>query len=95
MARGTFIRSNWGSYVDAKLYGASISQHNDVALHVALPNGQYTINLKGESGLGVSAAGQNVYDAEVNGKVVASWQDGFSAGAGSVQGLHANATRRP
>ena len=53
-----FYPSNWGSYTDAALYGASISHHNDVALHVALPNGQYTINLKGEAGLGVSALGR-------------------------------------
>ena len=81
-----FYPSYWGSYTDANLYGASISQHNDVALHVALPNGHYTINLKGESGLGVSAAGQNVYDAEVNGNVMASWQDAFLLAQGQYKG---------
>ena len=81
-----FYPQYWGSYVDAKLYGASVSQHNDLALHVALPNGPYTINLKGESGLGVSAAGQNVYDAEVNGKVMASWQDAFLLAQGQYKG---------
>ncbi len=81
-----FYPSNWGSYTDAALYGASISHHNDVALHVALPNGQYTINLKGEAGLGVSALGENVYDAEVNGKVAASWQDGYLLAQGQYKG---------
>ncbi len=76
----------WGSYTDANLYGASISHHNDVALHVALPNGQYTLNLKGESGLGVSAPGENIYDAEINGKTVASWQDGFLLAQGQYKG---------
>ena len=81
-----FYPQYWGTYTDAKLYGASVSQHNDLALHVALPNGQYTINLKGEAGLGVSALGENVYDAEVNGKVVASWQDGFLLAGGQYKG---------
>ena len=81
-----FYPNNWGSYTDAKLYGSSISHHNDVALHVALPNGQYTIEVKGEAGLGVSAAGSNVYDAEVNGKVLASWQDGFLLAQGQYKG---------
>ncbi len=48
--------------------------------------GHYTINLKGESGLGVSAAGQNVYDAEVNGTVMASWQDAFLLAQGQYKG---------
>ncbi len=81
-----FYPNNWGSYADAKLYGASISHHKDVALHVALPDGQYTINLKGEAGLGVTAAGGNVYDAEVNGKVAASWQDGYLLAQGQYRG---------
>ena len=81
-----FYPNNWGSNPDGKLYGSSVSQHNDLALHVALPNGQYTINVKGESGLGVTAAGGNVYDAEVNGKVLASWQDGFLLSQGQYKG---------
>ena len=81
-----FYPNNWGSYTDAKLYGASVSQHNDLALHVALPNGQYTINLKGESGLGVAAVGGNVYDAEVNGQVAASWQDAYLLAQGQYKG---------
>ena len=48
--------------------------------------GQYTINLKGEAGLGVTSAGQNVYDAEVNGKVAASWQDGYLLAQGQYKG---------
>ncbi len=81
-----FYPTNWGSYTDASLYGASLSHHNDVALHVALPNGQYTVNVKGESGLGVAAMGENVYDAEINGKVVAGWQDGYVLAGGQWKG---------
>jgi hypothetical protein len=81
-----FYPNNWGSYADANLYGSSASHHNDMALHVALPNGQYTVNVKGEAGLGVSSAGSNVYDAEVNGKVAASWQDGYLLAQGQYKG---------
>ena len=34
----------------------------------------------------MSAAGQNVYDAEVNGKVMASWQDAFLLAQGQYKG---------
>jgi hypothetical protein len=42
-----FYPNNWGNDTATDVYGASMSRHNDLALNLALPNGQYTINLKG------------------------------------------------
>lgn len=71
--------SNWisGGTIDPQLYAQSTSAEFDTNLTVVVPNGNYTVTLYGEPGYGITAAGHNVYDAEVQGGVAASYQDGF------------------
>jgi hypothetical protein len=71
--------SNWisGGTIDPQLYAQSTSSMNDTNLTLVVPNGNYNLTLYGEPGYGITAAGHNVYDAEVQGVVAASFQDGF------------------
>jgi hypothetical protein len=73
--------NNWipgcGNSTDAQLYAQSIDARNDTNLTIALPNGNYSLTLYGEPGYGTTRAGQNVYDVEIQGTVVSSYNDGF------------------
>jgi hypothetical protein len=71
--------SNWiaGGTIDPQLYAQSIDAKNDTNLTIALPNGNYNLTLYGEPGYGTTMVGQNVYDMEVQGTVVSSYNDGF------------------
>jgi hypothetical protein len=74
-----FHPSEWisGGTVDPQLYAQSTSITNDANLTLVVPNGNYNLSLYGEPGYGTTAAGQNVYDVEVQGAVQANYQDGF------------------
>jgi hypothetical protein len=80
----TTNRSSWSGTTDAQLYAQSTVGANDTNLAIVVPNGNYNLTLFGEPGYGVTAAGQNVYDVEINGNVVSSYNDGFLL-AGSRQ----------
>ena len=76
----------WSGYPDgAGFYGMSVSARDDVAMRYAVGSGDTTVTLYGESGLGVSQAGLNVFDVEINGRVVDSI-DGFIAAGGQYRG---------
>ena len=76
----------WSGYPDgAGFYGMSVSARNDVAMRYAVGAGPATVTLYGEAGLGVSQAGWNVFDVEINGQVVDSI-DGFVAAGGQFRG---------
>ncbi len=68
---------NWSDTPDAQLYAQSTSSQNDTLLNVAVPNGTYTLTLYGEPGYGTKGPGEDVFDIEIDGKVVASYQDGY------------------
>ena len=76
----------WTGYPDgANFYGMSISARNDTAMRYAIGSGAATVTLYGEAGLGVSRAGYNVFDVEINGQVVDTI-DGFVAAGGQYHG---------
>jgi len=76
----------WTGYPDgAGFYGMSVSARNDTAMRYAVGSGAATVTLYGEAGLGVSRAGWNVFDVEINGQVVDSI-DGFLAAGGQYRG---------
>ena len=66
-----------GNSTNAQLYAQSISASNDTNLTIVLPDGSYNLTLYGEPGYGTAIAGQNVYDVEIQGNVVSSYNDGF------------------
>ena len=74
--------SSWSETTDAQLYAQSLSANNDINLTLVVPNGTYTLTLYGEPGYGISAAGENVYDVEIGGAVVSSYNDGFLLSGG-------------
>jgi hypothetical protein len=78
--------SNWSGTIDAQLYAQSTSAENDTNLTVVIPNGNYNLTLYGEPGCGIAAAGQNVYDVEINGVVASSYNDGFLLAGGLYKG---------
>ena len=63
----------------------SVSARNDTAMRYAIGSGAATVTLYGEAGLGVSRAGYNVFDVEINGQVVDTI-DGFVAAGGQYHG---------
>jgi hypothetical protein len=73
----TFNSGNWTGVTDPQLYAQSTSAQNDTNLTIAIPNGNYTLTLYGEPGVGITSPGTNVYDVEINGTVVRSYNDGF------------------
>ena len=74
--------ADWSGITDAQLFAQSTSAENDTNLTIAIPNGTYNLTLYAEPGYGITAAGHNVYDAEINGVVWRSYIDGFlEAGA--------------
>ena len=78
----TTSANSWSGVPDAQLYAQSAASHNDMLLNIAVPNGTYALTLYGEPGYGTNAPGQNVFDLEIGGEVVASYVDGYSlAGA--------------
>ena len=42
------------------------------------------LTLYGEAGYGITAAGHNVYDVEINGALAANYNDGFLLAGGRV-----------
>ena len=76
----------WNNVPDAQLYAQSTSSSNDTLLNIALPNGTYTLTLYGEPGFGTKGPGQDVFDLEVGGQVVASYQDGYVLAGGAFHG---------
>ena len=59
---------------------SSTTEHhsvNDTNLTIAVPNGNYNLTFYGEPGYGVTTTGQNVFDVEVQGSVISSYNDGF------------------
>ncbi len=85
---GTWEHSskNWSGVPDAQLYAQSTSSGNDTLLNIAVPNGTYALTLYGEPGYGTEKAGQDVFDLEIGGTVVASYQDGYSLAGGLFHG---------
>lgn len=77
---------NWGETPDAQLFAQSTSAGNDTLLNIAVPNGTYTLSLHGEPGYGTEKPGQNVFDLEVGGQVVASYLDGYTLAGARFQG---------
>ena len=51
-----------------------------------VPNGSYNLTLYGEPGYGITAAGHNVYDVEIGGVIVSSYNDGFLLSQGLYKG---------
>ena len=80
------FQSKWTGIADAQLYAQSISAENDADITIVVPNGQYNLTLYGEAGYQVVGAGQNVYDVEINGTVVASNKDGYLLAGGQYKG---------
>ena len=80
-----FFPSYWGSYPDAGLYGASLSSRNDIACSYIVPNGNYEVDVLGESGMGVSAPGNNVFIVQINGQNMET-VDGYLAAGGQYRG---------
>jgi hypothetical protein len=82
--------NNWiagcGKSTDAQLYAQSTSAENDTNLLIVIPNGSYTLTLYGEPGYGITSSGHNVYDVEINGTVVSSYNDGFLLAGGLYKG---------
>jgi hypothetical protein len=76
----------WSSVPDAPLYAQSTSSQNDTLLTIAIPNGNYTLTIYGEPGYGTTGPGQDVFDIEIGGKVVASYQDGYNLAGGTFRG---------
>ncbi len=74
--------SSWSGTTDAQLYAQSLSANNDINLTLVVPNATYTLTLYGEPGYGISSAGKNVYDVEIGGVVVSSYNDGFLLSGG-------------
>ena len=77
---------NWGEVPDAQLFAESTSSGNDTLLNIAVPNGSYALTLYGEPGYGTDKPGQNVFDLEVGGQVIASYQDGYTLAGGAFHG---------
>lgn len=77
---------NWSDIPNAELYAQSTASQNDTLLNIALPNGHYALTLYGEPGFGTNAPGQDVFDIEINGQVVESYQDGFVLAGGQYHG---------
>jgi hypothetical protein len=86
MLNGTWNAKNWAGTSDAQLYAQSTSSSNDTLLHIAVPNGAYTLTLYGEPGYGTTKPGQNVFDLEINGQVVGSYLDGYDLAGGRFHG---------
>ncbi len=86
--RGTWQLTSraWGDTQDAQLYAQSISVGNDILLNIAVPNGSYSLTLYGEPGYGTEKPGLDVFDLEIGGKVVASYQDGYTLAGGPFHG---------
>jgi hypothetical protein len=84
----------WSGTTDAQLYAQSTSAENDTNLTIAIPNGTYNLTLYGEAGYGITAAGQNVYDVEINGVLASSYNDGYLLAGGQYRGYtsHYSAT---
>ena len=76
----------WSGTIDPQLYAQSTSAENDTNLFIVIPNGSYNLTLYGEPGYGITAAGHNVYDVEINGTVVSSYNDGFLLAGGLYRG---------
>jgi hypothetical protein len=76
----------WGGTIDAQLYAQSTSAENDTNLSIVVPNGSYNLTLYGEPGYNITAPGHNVYDVEINGTVVSSYNDGFLLAGGLYKG---------
>ena len=70
---------------DSQLYSRSTNLDEDTRVEVILPNGNYTLTLYGEPGFGGfhsgetcgNAAGQNIFDWQVQGQTAGSWLDGY------------------
>ncbi|HZP24861.1 MAG TPA: malectin domain-containing carbohydrate-binding protein [Terriglobales bacterium] len=77
---------NWADTPDARLFAESTSLSNDMLLNIAVPNGTYALTLYGEPGYGTEKAGQNVFDLEIGGQVVASYLDAFTLAGGRFHG---------
>ena len=80
------FQSRWSGTTDAQLYAQSTSSENDTDLSIVVPNGTYNLTLYGEAGYEILAAGHNVYDVEINGTVVSSYNDGFLLAGGAYKG---------
>ena len=78
--------SSWSGTTDAQLYAQSTSAENDTNLTIVVPNGSYNLMLYGEPGYGITSAGHNVYDVEINGAVASSYNDGFLLAGGMYKG---------
>ncbi len=78
--------NNWSGVPDAELYAQSAASHNDMLLNIAVPNGTYTLTLYGEPGYGTKGPGQNIFDLEVGGQVIASYQDGYVLAGAAFHG---------
>jgi hypothetical protein len=78
--------SNWSGTTDAQLYAQSTSAENDTNLTIVVLNGTYKLTLYGEPGYGIVGAGQNVYDVEINGMVISSYNDGYLLPGGVYKG---------
>ena len=76
----------WGGTTDAQLYAQSTSTENDTNLTIVVPNTSYNLTLYGEAGYNITAPGHNVYDVEINGTVVSSYNDGFVLAGGMYKG---------
>jgi hypothetical protein len=76
----------WSGTIDAQLYAQSTSAENDTNLSIVVPNGSYNLTLYGEPGYNITAPGHNVYDVEINGTVVSSYNDGFLLAGGLYKG---------
>ncbi len=81
-----FTSKNWNDLPDAQLYAQSTSSQNDTLLNIAIPNGTYTITFYGEPGFGTKKAGEDVFDLEIGGQPVASYQDGYVLSGGPFHG---------
>ena len=55
-------------------------------MSIVIPNGSYYVTLYGEPGYGITSLGHNVFDVEINGKVAASYNDGFLLAGGLYKG---------
>ena len=78
--------SNWSGTTDAQLYAQSTSAENDTNVTIVVPNGNYNLTLYGEPGYGITAAGHNVYDVEIGGVIVSTYNDGFLLSHGLYKG---------
>lgn len=81
----------WGN-PDAALHNHSVNATFDIMAQLALPNGSYTVTVYGEPGCTTNppgcsiSPGSNVFDFEVQGTVIAGYQDAFNLAGGKYAG---------